>query len=234
MVRLSEVLKYDLAIAPEELAATDDAGSPWFTLGSQKHGAFVVAASCEDGLDDTHFIYMELQQNTTPVTTLVADVNIVGCEQATVAFIDIGAAPADGDTVIVNGRAFVRDGTFPALGDWGDAGELAVAITGAGLGLTATEAGDELTITSTIPGREAVTISAPVAVGIASDPVTLEAVAYIDLDGKHIDSTANAVSLLIHNTAGNPDVVVSAVMVGGLNYHQPVRQAVAASALTTV
>ncbi len=237
---LSEILKYDLALAPVEIAPDNDEDTPWYDMSKYRRAVFVVSIECEDGLELGEVLTVTANEAVDAAGTDeddMFDFEVEGAVQGTVVSVDIGGVPVAGDIVTVNGQDFVEG----AAADWETAAELAAAITASDLGLTAAEVGTVVTITPTVPGTRTVTVVLDVdGASTVEDPLTHEAIAYAEVHADHLSPVAatgvrrTTVSLNIDNPVANAnDIVASVVLVRGVPYSAPVRQVDAASGVST-
>lgn len=239
MKLLSEVLKVDLAIPAQALAPAAQAVSDLFPMRLHRKLLAVVhlvAATLEDG----DILDIGLVDDTQVVPAASGALAVLEAAGLAVAFEHITASThvaslwietvgsADG-AIVINGTTFAFVNPPVLATDWNSAATLAAAITAAGLGLTATDAGTEVTIVVDEPGATDITMTETVTNIIAADILTLEAVAYLEVDASALPVGATGVWIVVDNPVANTGTAtLGAVVLRGEPRYAPVDQTVAA------
>ena len=238
---LAEMLKVDLAMEPQTIAALGDVDTDYYDLSHYRKALFVVGYEAEGVaigtvLLPTDDIVLELSEATDTAgagAQALDDVEIAGGVHATEAIIHHTANYAGGDDFTVNGVNF----TYDALGydaalrplSYVDSDEAVTAINAHFDDIVASAgAANSIHIEAVVPGEATVTVSEDIADG-GSFAGTLRAIAYVEVDASALTDDFTAVSLNVENDSAAADGVFSAVCIrGNGRYNAPV-QAVAGS-----
>jgi hypothetical protein len=240
MKLLSEVLKVDQAIVPQAVAPAAIAVSGLFPLDMHRKAlaVFNMVSTTMDGGDVLQIGIVDDTQVTPAASAALAALNVLGLTLAyelvtastRVTALSIETAASGDGAIVVNGTTFTWLAVPVLATDWNTAAQLAAAITGAGLGLTAVDVGTVVTIRSTIPGAVAITVTETVTAIIAADVLTLEAVAYLEVDASQCAAGATGIYIVFDNPVANTGTVTVAVdLLRGDPRYAPPAQAVAAN-----
>lgn len=240
---LSEVLKVDQAIVNQAVAPAAIAVSGLIPMGMHRKAlvAFYLDSATVDGGD---VIDIGIVDDTVVTPAASAALAVLAAAGGTLAFeqitasahvraISIEFAAAGDGAVVVNGTTFTYAAVPATAFEWSTAAEFIIAVNAAGLGITATSGGGTVVILrSTIlagPGSVDITVTETVTAIIAADMVTLEAVAYLEVDASQCAPGATGIFVVIDNVAANTGTfnVVAAVLLGEPR-DAPVIQSVAA------
>ena len=239
---LSEMIKVDIAIEPQEIAGTGQmAISREFDMSVYRKAlcAFLFSSStlqAGDKIDigvvdnsatapsasgDLAALYLSDADN------LMAFQHVTASKNVTAMTIDTTGA-ADG-AITLNDLVFPY-AAAPAVGtnEWNNDAALTAAINAAGIGITAAAPGANIvTLVSENPGEVTITFDGTVTAIVAADIVTTQAVAYIEVDVSDLEGTA--LRTVVDNPATNTGAVdVSCAILRGYPRYAPVPQAVAA------
>jgi len=243
MKLLGEILKVDNAIVPTAaLAAGVIAASRPYPVGRERKALFVLSlfsATFQDAdvldfgiVDDS----IAAPAASGALAALVAAAspavmafqNVTASVQASVLSIET-AASGDG-AITINGVVFTWAGVgVPGTGVWNTAAQLATEINTLLPGLfAAVLAGTVVTIISLVAGEQTITTTNTVTNIIAADVLTLEAVAYLEVDMAALTPGAANLVAVVDSPAGVVGLVdVSVALVRGNPRYAPVPQAVA-------
>ena len=239
---LGEVLKIDQAVVPQALAPAAQAVSRPFPVARERKALFViqlVATTLIDGdildigiVDDSIVAPAASGALAALVAAgspaVMAFQNITASVQASVLSIET-AASADG-AITINGVVFTWAGAgVPGTGVWNTAAQLATEInTLLPTLFAAVLAGTVVTIESLIAGEQTITVTETVTAIIPADILTLEAVAYLEVDASQLTPGAGNVLVVVDNPVANTGTATaSAALVRGNARYAPVPQAVA-------
>lgn len=240
MKLLGEILKIDQAIEPQDLAAAAMAISRFFPLGRERKvlvAILLVSANLDNGdvldigiVDDS--VVAPAASGDLAALVAAGDVGVLAYDQitpsvrASVLSVDVAAA-ADG-ALTINGVVFPYDAAPVAgTGEWSTAAQLAVEINTLLPDLVAADAGTVVTIQSAVPGEQTITLTSTVTAVIDADIVTIQAVAYLEVDASQLVPGATTVAVVIDNTGTTGTITASAALVRGDARYTPVPQAVA-------
>ncbi|HUW32833.1 MAG TPA: hypothetical protein VM223_14595 [Planctomycetota bacterium] len=146
--------------------------------------------------------------------------------QASVLSVELAAA-GDG-ALTINGVVFPYDGApTPGTGEWDDAAALVIEINTLLPNLLAAAVGTVVTIRSAVAGEQTITLTSTVTAVIDADVVTLEGVAYLEVDASELVPGATTIAVVIDNTGTTGTITASATLVRGDARYVPVPQAVA-------
>jgi len=236
---LGEILKIDQAIEPQALAPAAMAISRFFPLGRERKALVAVHFVSAD-LDNADVFDIGIVDDscvapaaTTELAALVAaeDPGVLAYQQveasvqASVLSVDVAAA-VDG-ALTINGVVFPYDGApTPGTGEWDDANALAIEINTLLPDLVAAEVGTVVTIESAVPGEETITLTSTVTAVIDADIVTLQGVAYLEVDASALVPGATTIAAVIDNVGTTGTITAAAALVRGNARYAPVPQAV--------
>jgi len=238
---LGEILKIDQAVVPQALAPAAQGVSRPFPLARERKALFevqLVAANFQDGdildigiVDDSIVAPAASGALAALVAAgspaVMAFQNITASVQATVVSIET-AASADG-AITINGVVFTWAGVgVPGTGVWNTAAQLAVEINTLLPTLLAADVGTVVTIQSAVAGEQTITVTETVTAIIAADLLTLQAVAYLEVDASQLTPGAGNILVVVDNPVANTGTVTaSSALVRGNARYAPVPQAVA-------
>jgi len=240
---LGEILKVDNAVVPTAaLAPAAQAVSRPYPVGRERKALFILSLF-SGTFQDTDILDFGIVDDSIvapaasgALAALVAAdspavrafQNVTASVQASVLSIET-AASANG-AITINGVVFTWAGAgVPGTGVWNTAAQLATEINTLLPRLfAAVLAGTVVTIISLVAGEETITVTSTVTAIIAGDLLTLEAVAYLEVDmGDLIPGAANLVAVIDNPVANTGLVDVSVALVRGNARYAPVPQAVA-------
>ncbi len=238
---LGEVLKTDMALTSVSRAPGAFATSGIYPMNEQRKALAVV-----------HLVSANMQAGDAIDIGIVDDMIAAPAASGALAALDAAASPslivfdhitagvhvqalsiefaaaADG-AVVVNGVTFPYDAAPATAFEWTTAAQFAAAVTAAGLGLTAVAVGTVVTIRSTIPGDRDITVTETVTAIVAADVLTLEAVAYMEVDADELVNGSTGIRVVADNLAANTGTaILGAVLLRGDPRYAPVTQRVAA------
>ncbi len=240
MKLLGEILKIDQAIEPQDLAAAAMAISLFFPLGRERK-ALVAIQFVSANLDNGDVLDIGIVDDSPVAPAASGDLaalvaagdagmlaydQIVPSVNVSVLSVDVAAA-ADG-ALTINGVVFPYNAApTPGTGEWDDAAALAIEINTLLPDLVAADVGTVVTIQSAVPGEQTITLTSTVTAVIDSDIVTLQAVAYLEVDASQLVPGATTIAVVIDNTGTTGTITASATLVRGDARYAPVPQAVA-------
>ena len=242
MKLLGEILKVDNIVVPQALAPGAQGVSRPHPVGRERKALFVlslVATTLIDGdildfgiVDDSIVAPAASGALAALVAAgspaVMAFQNVTASVQASVLSIETAVA-ADG-AITINGVVFTWAGAgVPGTGVWNTAAELAAEInTLLPTLFAAVLAGTVVTIISAIAGEQTITVTCTVTAIIPADILTLEAVAYLEVDMSALTpGAANLVAVIDNPVANTGTVTASVALVRGNARYVPVPQAVA-------
>jgi len=242
MKLLGEILKVDNIVVPQALAPGAQGVSRPYPVGRERKALFVlslVATTLIDGdildfgiVDDSIVAPAASGALAALVAAgspaVMAFQNVTASVQASVLSIET-AASADG-AITINGVVFTWAGVgVPGTGVWNTAAELAAEInTLLPTLFAAVLAGTVVTIISAIAGEQTITVTCTVTAIIPADILTLEAVAYLEVDMSALTpGAANLVAVIDNIAANTGTATVSIALLRGNARYVPVPQAVA-------
>ncbi|HUV64421.1 MAG TPA: hypothetical protein VMW24_11025 [Sedimentisphaerales bacterium] len=241
MKLLGEILKVDNIVVPQALAPGAQGVSRPHPVGRERKALFVlslVATTLIDGdildfgiVDDSIVAPAASGALAALVAAgspaVMAFQNVTASVQASVLSIETAAA-ADG-AITINGVVFTWAGAgVPGTGVWNTAAELAIEINTLLPNLLAADVGTVVTIRSLVAGEQTITVTETVTAIIPADILTLEAVAYLEVDMTALTPGAANLVAVIDNVAGNTGTAtVSVALLRGNARYAPVPQAVA-------
>ena len=237
---LSEVLKVDQAIVGGAVAPGAIAVSRLIPMDMHRKAlvAFGLTSANMDGGDVIDIGIVDDTVVTPAATAALAALNVAGntvaFEQITasirVSSMSIELAAAGDGAVTINGTVFPYDAA-PVLGsgEWDTAAALVIEIGTSGLGITAIAAGTVVTLTPTIPGSVDISVVSTVTAVIDADMLTLEAIAYLEVDASQFAPGATGFYVVLDNVVANTGTVaIGAILLRGEPRNAPVTQNVAA------
>jgi len=242
MKLLGEILKVDNIVVPQALAPAAQGVSRPYPVGRERKALFVlslVATTLIDGdildfgiVDDSIVAPAASGALAALVAAgspaVMAFQNVTASVQVSVLSIET-AASADG-AITINGVVFTWAGVgVPGTGVWNTAAELAAEINTLLPNLfAAVLAGTVVTIISAIAGEQTITVTCTVTAIIPADILTLEAVAYLEVDMTALTpGAANLVAVIDNPVANTGTVTASVALLRGNARYVPVPQAVA-------
>lgn len=239
MKLLHEMLKADVAIAPVSLAPAAFGISGLVPMNLHRKAMAIVQFSSAT-LQGGDVLDIGIVDDTVVAPAASGALAVLEAAGSTIAFEHITAsdhatsmsvetvASADG-AITINGTVFAYVAVPVLATDWSSAAELAIAITAAGLGLTAVDVGTVVTINSTIPGQTVITLTETVTAIVAADILTLSGVAYMEVDSSELAAGSTGIRIVVDNPVANAGTIVASVaLVRGEPRYAPVDQAVAA------
>lgn len=238
---LGEILKVDNIVVPQALAPAAQAISRAYPVGRERKALFVlslVATTLIDG-DVLDFGIVD-DSIVAPAASGALAALVAAASPAVLAFQNVTAsvrvsvlsietaASADG-AITINGVVFTWAGAaVPGTGVWNTAAELAIEINTLLPDLLAADVGTVVTIQSAIAGEQTITVTETVAAIIPADILTLEAVAYLEVDMSVLNpGAANLVAVIDNPVANTGTATVSIALTRGNARYVPVPQAVA-------
>jgi len=240
MKLLGEILKIDQAIEPQALAAAAMAISRFFPVARERK-ALVAIQFVSANLDNADVLDIGIVDDSAVAPAATGDLaalvaaadpgvlayhQITPSVQASVLSVDVAAA-ADG-ALTINGVVFPYDGApTPGTGEWDDANALAIEINTLLPDLVAAEVGTVVTIQSAVAGEQTITLTNTVSAVTDPDIVTLQAVAYLEVDATALVPGATTIAVVIDNTGTTGTITASATLVRSNARYAPVPQAVA-------
>jgi len=240
MKLLGESLKIDQAVVPQALAPAAMAISRFFPMARERK-ALVAVQFVSPDLDRADIFDIGIVDDsavapaaTTDLAALVAAADpgvrgyhqVVPGVQASVLSVELAAA-GDG-ALTINGVVFPYDGApTPGTGEWDDAAALVIEINTLLPNLLAAAVGTVVTIRSAVAGEQTITLTSTVTAVIDADVVTLEGVAYLEVDASELVPGATTIAVVIDNTGTTGTITASATLVRGDARYVPVPQAVA-------
>jgi len=241
MKLLGEILKVDNIVVSQALAPAAFAVSRPYPVGRERKALFVlslVAATIIDG-DILEFGIVD-DSIVAPAASGALAALVAAGSPAVMAFQEVTAsvrvsvlsietaASADG-AITINGVVFTWAGVgVPGTGVWNTAAELAAEINTLLPNLfAAVLAGTVVTIISAIAGEQTITMTCTVAAILPADILTLEAVAYLEVDMSALTPGAANLVAVVDNPASTGTATVSVALVRGNARYVPVPQAVA-------
>jgi hypothetical protein len=238
---LGEILKIDQAVVPQALAPAAQAVSRPFPLARERKALFainIVSANLQDG--DVLDVGIVDDSIVAPAASGALAALVAAGSPAVMAFQNITASvrasvvsietvgSADG-AITINGVVFTWAGAgVPGTGVWNTAAQLATEINTLLPNLLAAAAGTVVTVQSLIAGEQTITVTETVTAIVAADLLTLEAVAYLEVDASQLTPGAGNVLAVVDNPVANAGTVnASVALVRGNARYAPVPQAVA-------
>ena len=242
MKLLGEVLKIDNAAVPTTLAPAAQVVSRPYPLGRERKALFValiISANLRQGdvldfgvVDDS--IVAPAASGALAALVAAASPGVRAFQQITAsvnaAVLSIETAASADGAITINGVVFTWAGAgVPGTGVWNTAAQLATEINTLLPGLfAAVLAGTVVTIISRVAGEETITTTNTVTAIIAADVLTLQAVAYLEVDASELTPGAANLVAVIDNPVANAGTVIAAgALVRGDARYAPVPQAVA-------
>jgi len=239
---LGEILKVDNIVVPQALAPAVQGVSRPYPVGRERKALFVlslVATTLIDGdiLDfgivDDSIVAPEASGALAALVVaaspaVMAFQNVTASVQVSVLSIET-AASADG-AITINGVVFTWAAVgIPGTGVWNTAAELVIEInTLLPTLFAAILAGTVVTIISLVAGEATITVTNTVTAIIPADILTLEAVAYLEVDMSALTpGAANLVAVIDNPVANTGTATVSIALARGNARYAPVPQAVA-------
>ena len=238
---LGEILKVDNIVVSQALAPAAQAVSRPYPVGRERKALFVlsvVAATIIDG-DILEFGIVD-DSIVAPAASGDLAALVAAGSPAVMAFQEVTASvrvsvlsiettlSADG-AITINGVVFPYDAApTPGTGEWDDAAALVIEINTLLPNLfAAVLAGTVVTIISAIAGEQTITMTCTVAAILPADILTLEAVAYLEVDMSALTPGAANLVAVVDNPASTGTATVSVALVRGNARYVPVPQAVA-------
>lgn len=238
---LGEILKVDNIVVPQALAPAAQGVSRPYPVGRERKALFVlslVSADLQDGdildfgiVDDSIVAPAASAALAALVAAgspaVMAFQNVTASVQVSVLSIET-AASADG-AITINGVVFTYDAApVVGTGEWDDAAALVIEINTLLPTLLAAAVGTVVTIQSLVAGEQTITVTNTVTQITAVDVLTLEAVAYLEVDMAALTpGAANLVAVIDNVVANTGTVTASMALVRGNARYAPVPQAVA-------
>lgn len=234
---LSEILKVDVGLSPQEIAATDDTDSNYFSMQNYRQALFVVKGTfaTTDGLLEGEEVELTVDEATDTAGTaaqhLIEDIIVEGAVNATVVEVNLTAVNANDDEVTVNGVTFVRaaagfDATLRPL-NWENAADLVLAVNNHFDDIVASAAVNIVTFRAVNPGETVITVEEDIN-NAGSYVGTLEFIAYVNVDASELSAGFTSIAINVENGSAANDGDFDVTVIRGNGRYVP-EQAVAAS-----
>jgi len=238
---LQEILKTDMAIIPQAIGPAAQAISLFYNLHRERKALAVVqimSPDLQDGdvldigiVDDS--VVAPAASGDLAALVAAADPGVLAFQHvaasvgATVVTIDTTAS-ADG-AITINGVVFPYDAApVPGTGEWDDAAALVIEINTLLPMLHAVAAGAVVTIISTDPGDQTITVTETVTQITAPDLLTTQAIAILEVDASQLVPGATTIAVVVDNPVANTGTITTSVaLLRGNARYEPVPQAVA-------
>ena len=242
MKLLGEILKVDNVVAPQALAPAAQGVSRPYPVGRERKMLFLLSLLSAD-FQDTDVLDFGIVDDSivAPAASgalaalvaadspaVMAFQNVTASVRASVMSVTMTGAGDGGITI--NGVVFpwIAALPVPADGTWTTAADLVLAINLLLPNLLAAAAGDVVTIESLVAGEQTITLTEDVTAIAVGAVLTLEAVAYLEVDMGALTPGAGNLVAVIDNVAGNTGTVTASVaLLRGNARYVPVPQAVA-------
>jgi len=234
--RLSEVLDVDMGIAPVSTAHSNIAISRMVPLGPGERKVMFPVTVISADLNNAQVIDIGIVDDTVAAIAATGDLatseaagdNLVYSRLTAIAGLGVDSmsvdvtAAADG-VITINGTVFPYDAAPATDLEWSNAATLVTAINGSGLGLTASAAGEVVTIISTVAGDQVIRFTTTVAAVAATDILILQFKAVMEVDASQMDLENGAAGVfgVVDFIAGAGTIVVSAPAVRGAARYTP-------------
>jgi len=238
--RLSEALKVDMGIAPVSRAHNGRVISRLIPLGpGQRKVMFPITVISAD-LNNAQVIDIGIVDDVVGAGAVAATGNLATVAAAGNALVyrRLGAgiaalgvssmsvdltASADG-AVTINGTVFPY-AAVPAAGtnEWNNAAALVLAVNASGLGLTASAAGEVVTLISAVAGNREIRFTTTVAAVATTDILILQFTAVMEVDASQMDleNGATGVFAVVDFINGAGTIVVAAPAIRGASRYTP-------------
>lgn len=241
MKLLGEILKVDNIVVPQALAPGVQGVSRPYPVGRERKALFVlslVATTLIDGdildfgiVDDS--IVAPAASGALAALVAAGSPAVMAFQNVTasvqVSVLSIETVGSGDGAITINGVVFTWAGVgVPGTGVWNTAAELAVEINTLLPNLLAADAGTVVTIRSLVAGEQTITVTETVTAIIPGDILTLEAVAYLEVDMSALTpGAANLVAVIDNPAANTGTATVSIALLRSNARYAPVPQAVA-------
>ena len=238
---LQETLKADMAIIPQAIAPAAQAISRFFHLRRERKALAIVQIMSAD-LQDTDVLDIGIVDESAVAPAASGDLaalvaaadpgvlafqHVTASVLATVVTIDTTAS-ADG-AITINGVVFPYDAApVVGSGEWDNAAALVIEINTLLPTLHATAAGAVVTIVSTDPGDQTITVTETVTQITVGDLLTTQAIAILEVDASQLVPGATTIAVVVDNPVANTGTITASVaLIRGDGRYNPVPQAVA-------